>query len=156
MPMTTWAETPREEIIFKDVAEQKILVVEYTGEGHIAPYFGRLVAYYNKEDTPFKVLFPLMSIEFSRQNQWVAIAFTGKAQETSDVKIKILPAVKVASVIHKGSYQSLSDTIGRLYKRLYKQKKFPSSKPLRLLYKNSPDDNYPEDLITEIQIPVDE
>ena len=51
----------------KEAPEQKVLVVDYAGEGHIAPYFGKLVAYYNREETPFEVVFPQMSIEISRR-----------------------------------------------------------------------------------------
>jgi len=142
-------------ITFKEIPAQKILIVEYSGKGHIAPYFGKLVAYYNRENISFQIIFPQMSIEFSRNNQWVAIVFEGKAEETKEVKVKTLPKVKVASVIHKGSYQSLSQTISSLYPALYKQKKFPDdSQPMRLLCLNSPDDHYPQDLITEIQIPI--
>ena len=156
MPKVTLAETVAREITFKEVPAQQLLVVEYDGNGHIAPYFGKLVAYYNKEQIPFKVIFPQMTNEYSTHNQWVAIAFTGDAEETQDVKIKFLPKTNVASIIHKGSYQSLSDSIRWFYKELYKRKNFPSSGPIRLLYRNSPDDNYPEDLITEIQIPLEQ
>ena len=107
IPNISLADTIAGDIIFKEVLPQQLLVVEYDGSGHIAPYFGKLVAYYNKEQTPFKVIFPQMTIK----KQWVAIAFTGDAEETQDVKIKFLPKAKVASIIHKGSYQSLSDSI---------------------------------------------
>ena len=111
IPNISLADTIASDIIFKEVLPQQLLAVEYDGSGHIAPYFGKLVAYYNKEQTPFKVIFPQMIIKYSTQKQWVAIAFTGDAEETQDVKIKFLPKAKVASIIHKGSYQSLIDSI---------------------------------------------
>jgi len=155
-PAITLAQASLGELTFKTVSAQQILVVEYNGDGHIAPYFGKLVAYYNKEQLPFEVVFPQMTIEFSQQKQWIAIAYTGNAKETEEVKIKSLPKLKVASLTHTGSYQSLSKTIPKLYQELYKQKKFPSStQALRLLYLNSPDDHHSKDLITEIQIPLE-
>lgn len=139
----------------KELEEQDLLIVEYDGKGDIAPYFGKLVAYYNKESISFNVIFPQMNIEFSRNKQWIAIAFEGEAKENKDVRIKKLPKATVASMVHIGSYQSLWKTVRKIYQELQKVKYFPdSSQPLRFLYWNSPDDNHPKDLITEVQIPV--
>ena len=139
----------------KEVPEQKILVVEYTGEGHIAPYFGYLVAYYNREETPFEVVFPQMSIEMSQTEQWIAIAYEGEAEESEEVKTSVLPAVTVAAMIHKGGYQTLPETVQKAYQELRETAYIPDSgHPLRLLYWNSPDDTHAKELITEIQIPI--
>ena len=139
----------------KEVPEQKILVVEYTGEGHIAPYFGYLVAYYNREETPFEVIFPQMSIEMSQTEQWIAIAYEGEAEESEEVKTRVLPAVSVAAMIHKGGYQTIPETVQKAYNELLESGYIPDSgSPLRLLYWNSPDDTHAKQLITEIQIPI--
>lgn len=147
-------EQPGSALKIKEVPEQSILAIQYNGEGPLAPYFGKLVSYYNKPNTPFQVKFPQMTIEFSHDNQLVAIAFSGEATESEDVKIEKLPQVTVASMLHKGSYQSIGETVRKAYGRLQKLSYFPDGQPLRLLYWNSPDDQYPEDLLTEIQIPI--
>jgi effector-binding domain-containing protein len=141
---------------FKNVPEQKILYVIHKGSGHIATSFAKLVAYYMKDSTPFTVIFPQMIIQASDAQTWVAIAYTGNAYETNDVKLGKLPAVLVASKIYKGSYEKLSEPIKEAYREILATRQYVPKEgaPLRLLYWNSPDDNQPQDLITEIQIPV--
>jgi DNA gyrase inhibitor GyrI len=62
----------------------------------------------------------------------------------------------MASKIYKGSYEKIGKAIQNVFREILATKKYvpKKGKPLRLLYWNSPDDNYPQDLITEIQIPV--
>ncbi len=148
---TVLAEEP---VKIKQVDSQNLLVVEYKGEGNIAPYFGELVAYYNRDKKPFDIIFPQMSVEFSSNNQWIAIGYTGEAYETEHVKLKQLPSVTVASAMHKGSYQTIGATIRDLYAQLRVNQYYPNGQPVRLLYLNSPDNTQPTELLTEIQIPV--
>lgn len=144
------------DVAFKKIPALKLLVVECKGDEHIAHSFAELVAYYNRDNTTFDVVFPQMSLEFSDSKQWIAVAYTGMAQETSTVKIKTIPPAKIASALHKGSYPTLGVTIRKLYQHLYANKMFPDTgAPLRLLYLNSPDDNHPKDLLTEIQIALE-
>jgi effector-binding domain-containing protein len=132
----------QEVVQFKQIATQNLLVVEYKGEGNIAPYFGELVAYYNRDKKPFEIVFPQMTVEFSSNNQWIAIGYIGEAYETEHIKLKQLPSVTVATAMHKGSYQTIGNTIRDLYAQL------------RLLYHNSPDNTQPSELLTEVQVPV--
>ena len=125
---------PDDTVKIKQVPEQNILTIQYNGIGPMAPYFGKLVSYYNKPNTPFQVIFPQMTIEFSHDNQWIAIAFSGEAMESSEVKIEKLPKVTVASMLHKGSYQSIGETVRKAYGQLQNLKYFPDGQPLRLLY----------------------
>ena len=53
----------------KEIPEKNILVVHYNAQRHIAIYFGELVAYYNKSKTPFEVVFPQITIEYSQYNK---------------------------------------------------------------------------------------
>jgi effector-binding domain-containing protein len=141
---------------FKDVPEQKVLYVVHKGSEHIASSFAKLVAYYMKDSTPFTVVFPQMTIQVSDNQTWVAIAYTGDAYESSEVKLGHLPAVLVASKIYKGGYEKISETIRETFREILDTKQYvpKDNAPLRLLYWNSPDDNQPKELITEIQIPV--
>jgi DNA gyrase inhibitor GyrI len=144
------------ELSFKDVPEFKILYVTHRGNEHIATSFAKLVAYYMKDSTPFTIIFPQMTIQVSDDQTWTAIAYTGDAYETNDVKLGKLPAALVASKIYKGSYDKISETIRKVFREILATKQYvpKDDAPLRLLYWNSPDDNQPQDLITEIQIPV--
>jgi len=144
------------ELLFKDVPEQKILYVVHNGNEHIASSFAKLVAYYNKDSTPFVISFPQMTIQVSDNQTWVAVVYSGNAYETKDVKLGKLPAVLVASKIYKGSYDRIGETIRETIREILATKRYvpKDGTPLRLLFWNSPDDNQPQDLITEIQIPV--
>ena len=109
-----------------------------------------------KDKTPFRVVFPQMTMKISDDESWVAIAYTGEAQETGDVKLGTIPAGMVASKVCRGSYEGLSVAIGETYKEILETKRYAPDQhmPMRLLYWNSPDDNQPQDLVAEIQIPV--
>ena len=140
----------------KHVPEQRIIYVVHHGPDHIAASFAKLVAYYLKDSLPFTVVFPQMTISVSDSESWVAVAYTGEARETGDVKLGTIPAGTVASRVCQGSYERISEAIQGAYRRIAASKKYlprPGTPP-RLLYWNSPDDHLPRDLITEIQIPV--
>ena len=109
-----------------------------------------------KESTPFSIIFPQMNIQMSNNETWVAIAYKGEAEETNNVKLSKIPAVLVASKIYKGSYENMNKTIKETFREILATKQYVPNDdiPLRLLFWNSPDDNLPQDLITEIQIPV--
>ena len=141
---------------FKKIPGKNIIYVVHKGNEHIASSFAKLVSYYLKEETPFKVIFPQMTIKVSDSDTWVAIAYTGEAYESGDVKLGKIPAGIMASKIYKGSYEKIGKAIQDVFREILATKKYVPKKgePLRLLYWNSPDDNYPQDLITEIQIPV--
>jgi effector-binding domain-containing protein len=143
-------------LLFKNVPDQKILYVIHNGNDHIAASFAKLVAYYMKESTPFSIIFPQMTIQMSNNETWVAIAYKGEAEETNNVKLSKIPAVLVASKIYKGSYENMNKTIKETFREILATKQYVPNDdiPLRLLFWNSPDDNLPQDLITEIQIPV--
>jgi DNA gyrase inhibitor GyrI len=143
-------------LAFKDVPGQSIIYVVHKGPGHIALSFARLVAFYTKDATPYDVVFPQMTIQVSDSETWVAIAYTGAASGSQDVRLASLPAATMASKVCKGSYENLGAAISQAYREIAATKRYvpAGGVPLRLLYWNSPDDHRPRDLITEIQIPV--
>lgn len=140
---------------YKQVPEQRIIYVVHAGPEHLASSFARLVAYYLRDDAPFAVVFPQMTLRMSDAETWVAVAYTGDAAGGGDVRLGTLPAATVASQVHRGSYERLDRAIGEAYRQIGASRYVPQDgAPLRLLYWNSPDDNRPSDLVTEIQIPV--
>ncbi|MBE8157912.1 MAG: GyrI-like domain-containing protein, partial [Betaproteobacteria bacterium] len=133
----------------KEIEEMKILAVEWReGDSGIAAPFAELVDYYNNGDlneiTAMEIVFPQMTFDFADGLNWIAIEFTGEAMETGAVKVKKIPAGKIYSVMHAGPYQKLGGAIRAAYKSLLADGHIPDdSRPHRLLYWNSPDDNPP-------------
>lgn len=143
-------------LAFKDVPEHNIIYIVHSGPQHIASSFAKLVAYYLKDATPYTVVFPQMTMQVSDTETWVAVAYTGSATAADEINVGSLPASRVASKVCRGSYEKLNQVIRAAYQEIAATKQYipQENAPLRLLYWNSPDDNRPEDLITEIQIPV--
>jgi effector-binding domain-containing protein len=143
-------------LAFKHVPGQNILYVIHKGPGHIASSFAKLVAYYMKDSTPYAVVFPQMTVQISDTVTWVAIAYTGSAVASDEVRLGSLPQATVGSKVCRGSYQKLGQAIGEAYREIAGSKRYVplEGAPPRLLYWNSPDDNHSAGLITEIQIPV--
>lgn len=74
--------------------------------------------------------------------------------ETSRIKIREIPGAKVASVIHKGSYENYPKTYTALLKWI-EENKFTPCGPNREIYiEGEWSAKEPEDYITEIQIPI--
>lgn len=84
----------------------------------------------------------------------VAIPVTGKVSvEDPGVEIKNLTPTKVASLVHKGSYE----TIGEGYQKILsyiQERGLEINGPMMDLYLNDPNTVKPENIITEIQVPV--
>jgi effector-binding domain-containing protein len=84
----------------------------------------------------------------------VAIPITGKVSvEDPGIEIRNMKPTKVASLIHKGSYE----TIGEGYRKIlsYIQNRgLEINGPIMDLYLNDPNTVKPDDIITEIQVPI--
>ena len=143
----------------KKIDKMTVLSVEQQKDhSNIASVFADLVDYYNNGDLneikAMKIVFPQISF-IDNGKTFIAIAFEGKAKETDKVKIKIMPKGISYSVDYIGPYQKLDKAINDAFESLIIEGRFPNkNKPLRLLYWNSPDDNPPHKLHTEIQIPL--
>jgi AraC family transcriptional regulator len=68
----------------------------------------------------------------------IAITFKGKAQEESGVKIREMPAMKVASISHKGPGSEFKKTYGTLMEWIEK-KGFELSGPPMEIYSKKPE-----------------
>ena len=144
----------------KQVRDMKVLAVERK-ESHpnIASVFADLVDYYNngnlEEIEAMKIIFPQMGISFRNGDRWIAIEFQGEAIGSDTVAIQKLSGGRFYSTEYIGPYQHLNAVIDDAFESLIVAGyRADTDKPLRLLYWNSPDDNPPHRLRTEIQIPL--
>ena len=143
----------------KEVADKDILYVVHTEDkGHISNSLIKLIQYYLLHETKdYEVIFPQLSMESRNINgSYYAIEFKGKPKETEEVKTTRINGGLFASFIYRGNYKNIGPKIRNTLQRILKTGKYVphNSEEIRLLYWNSIDDNYPRDLITEIQIRV--
>ena len=84
----------------------------------------------------------------------VAVPITGKVSvEDPKIEIRNLKPLKVASLVHKGSYES----IGEGYEKILgfiRDSRLEITGPMMDLYLNDPNTVKPKDILTEIQIPI--
>ena len=127
-------------------------------DGHISNSLIKLVQHYLlRENDEYEVFFPQFSIErYDIEGSYFAIEYRGNTLETQDVKTTSLQGGLFASYIYKGSYTEISKAVRATFKKVVETGKYipHSQEEIRVLYWNSIDDNYPKDLITEIQVRV--
>jgi effector-binding domain-containing protein len=136
----------------KSVSSQRVLSVRVASPREFPVAFDKLAQYCGHESG----LRPTAELSVgSTRTMYAAVAYIGDPRETDEVKVLDLPAATVATRIHRGPYEDLPTSIKKLVDEVRHAGYAPDeSALLRLLYKNSPRDNPPEDLITEIQLPV--
>jgi len=83
----------------------------------------------------------------------VAIPITGRIEVDGGVEVKNLPPARVLAVVHKGSYETLHLTYKDLYEYMMKNG-MEFAGPGRELYLSDPCKTAPEELLTEIQVPI--
>ena len=83
----------------------------------------------------------------------VAIPITGRIEVDEGMEVKNLPPVRVLAVVHKGSYETLHLTYKDLYEHMIKNG-MEFAGPGRELYLSDPCKTAPEELLTEIQLPI--
>ena len=77
-------------------------------------------------------------------------------QTFGELGFQTIPAGKYAITTHHGSYDKLHDTYRALYGKWLPESGYtPSDKPAFELYHNSPQDTAPEDLVTDIYLPLE-
>ncbi|HPT20126.1 MAG TPA: GyrI-like domain-containing protein [Methanothrix sp.] len=158
----------------KDVPEQRVLSKK--GKGILSRTIGKLigelcsfVALPTSRRNQLKVTGPIMAIynedctdgKEADLSDWsdkevtieVALPIAGKAEvEGSGIEVKSLPAARVLSLIHRGSYP----TIHKSYRAAFEHMAaggLEVAGPIRELYLNDPEQTAEEELMTEIQIP---
>ncbi|MCX6642677.1 MAG: GyrI-like domain-containing protein, partial [Candidatus Bathyarchaeota archaeon] len=152
------------EPIVKDIPA--IRVMSKRGTGSYGPTIGRLIGelmqcLYSPENQRnfVKVVGPVMTIyhdeEYKEEhaNVEVAVPVTGKITTTEGIEVRNLNATRVASLIHKGSYETISPAYPRLHEYVMKNK-LQIIGPIMDIYLSDPNTTPKDEVMTEIQIPV--
>lgn len=141
------------ELDLKSVSTQRVLTVKVGSFAEFPAAFEKLAEYVNS-DTELRAIQP-MSLGSSRDDLYAAVAFEGSPHETREVKILELPSATVATLVHRGPYSRLPISVKKLIEAIRGAGYAPQEKAmLRLLHRNTPEDTAPEELLTEIQLPV--
>ncbi|MDD2890964.1 MAG: GyrI-like domain-containing protein [bacterium] len=133
---------------FSDIGNAMGMLFQYAGANGIQYTGAPFGVYY---DDPKKVAPEKCRYDVCVPIAPVADSIAGKI--TGDIKIKEIPAVEVAFLVHKGAYNKVGPAWGGLYKWIFKNGYKPDG-PGREFYLNSPQEVPEDSLLTEIQIPV--
>ncbi len=107
-----------------------------------------------------KIVGPIMTIYHDEEYKEdgadieVAVPVTGKVTLVDpEAEVKNLEPAKVVSLVHNGSYETISKAYQRLYKYV-SERGLEIIGPMRDLYLNDPNKVEPDDIMTEIQVPI--
>ena len=145
----------------------QLRIISKTQRGSISELMGKLIGdvmgviyHPDNQRNLVKMTGPLMTLYHDPEPDLndmcvdVAIPVSGKISVTDpDAEIRNLPAVTVLSLVHKGPY----DSIGLAYKKLIEYANandIELTGPFRELYLNDPQETAPENIMTEIQAPL--
>ena len=84
----------------------------------------------------------------------VAWPVSGSVKGSRDIKVYRLPGGKMVHTVHKGPYESCEPTYQKLFAWI-EAHGLPISGPIREVYPNDPRVVTPEEIITEIFVPVE-
>lgn len=151
--------------VVKDVPGLRVLSKRETGsyDKTIGKLIGDLmrVVYAPENQRNFvKMVGPVMTIYHDEDYREegadieVAIPITGKiAVENPAVEVHNLEPCRVVSLVHKGSYETISHAYQRLHGYV-SEKGLEIVGPMRDLYLNDPNTVAPDEIMTEIQAPI--
>lgn len=156
-----------EEITLVDIPAQKVLGMVRTGNYHLIP--GMIMAIYNHiashqvsitgppvfichETSPEDVK---TAIEQHNARVEVAWPVSGPVTETEEIRSYDLPGGTMVHAVHTGPYETCEPTYHRIFAWIA-ENGLCISGPVREVYTNDPRMVRPEELITEIFIPVRE
>ena len=106
-----------------------------------------------------KIVGPVMTIYHDEEYREeaadleVVVPVTGKVTASEGVEVRNLPASKVASLIHKGPYETIGPAYGKLSEYVIRSGLKPAG-PLMDLYLSDPNSTPKEEIMTEIRMPV--
>ena len=146
---------------------QALRVISKRAKGEYGPTIGRLIGelmqcLYNPDNQRsfVKMIGPIMTIYHDEDYKAedadveVAIPVSGRVTVTDpSIEIKNLPAMRVASLIHKGPYETISQAYTRLNEYVTKNG-LKYAGPMMDLYLNDPNNVPKEEVMTEIQAPI--
>lgn len=87
-------------------------------------------------------------------NMEIAVPITGQITVDPDFEVKNLPGGRVIYAIHKGTYETVSDSYTQIFEFATK-KGYKQTGPIREIYLTNPNERAPEENMTELQLPVE-
>lgn len=151
-------------ILFKDVPEIRVLSKRMLGS--YSQTIGILIneifrhIYSQPQQELIRVSGPVIFVchdteykEFDADIE-IAVPITGPIKGSDLIELKKLDGYKMASIVHTGPY----DNVGSTYQIIYdyiQDNHYQIIGPSREIYLNTPQNNPPEKLLTEIQFPVE-
>lgn len=128
----------------EDRKATSIAYIEHTGEYGKVPWDVYMEKLYGwvKEQKVMPGFYPMsicyddpQIVEPAKCKSDIAITFKGNARETSDVKIKNLQAMKVATMSHKGPGSEFTDTYRKLHEFINEKGYMPAGAPMEVYSK---------------------
>lgn len=83
----------------------------------------------------------------------IAFPVTGKVTVDDDFEVKNIPDARVVSVVHTGPYDEVSGAYRKVFQHV-EQEHLAITGVCREIYLNNPQEVPPEELLTEVQLPV--
>ena len=162
--MELMKETMSEPLV-KEVPETR--VISKRDKGPIGETIGRLIGdlmgvIYKPENQAnlVKIVGPFMTVYHDHEYKELdadlemAVPISGKVTVSDPgIEIKNLPSRRVASLVHKGSYETIGPAYAKLYEYVVRSG-LELSGPMMDVYLNDPNTVEPDEILTEIQASV--
>jgi effector-binding domain-containing protein len=145
----------------------KTRVISKRDKGPIGETIGRLIGdlmgvIYKPENQAnlVKIVGPFMTVYHDHEYKELdadlemAVPISGKVTVSDPgIEIKNLPSRRVASLVHKGSYETIGPAYAKLYEYVVRSG-LELSGPMMDVYLNDPNTVEPDEILTEIQVSV--
>ncbi len=157
--------THMEEIAIVEVPDQQVLGITKTGSYTLIPQLlMRLVGYIMEKKYTFAGMPTFLCHETSPEcvkeandkgtaKVEVVWPVAGKVSGSGDIRVYTLPGGKMVRTVHRGPYETCEPTYLALFAWIEKQR-LQISGPIREIYPNDPREVKPEEILTEILVPV--
>jgi effector-binding domain-containing protein len=153
------------DITIADVGPQLVLGIRQVGNFQMIPsLIGRLCQFVDEKKIsvagpPLFLCHEKTEAEVKKANETstaiieVAIPVHQTVAEEGDIKLYELPGGKMAKTIHRGPYENCKITYDKIFAWLEKNNEKITA-PIREVYLNDPATVKPEEIITEIYVPI--
>ncbi len=154
-----------EEIAIVEVPPQQVVGIKKTGNYTLIPgLLMQLAGYIMENKIAFRGLPTFICHETSpdavkeaneKGTALVEVAWpvAGKVSGSGDIKVYTLPGGKMVRTVHNGPYETCEPTYLALFSWIEKHQ-LKIAGPIREIYPNDPREVKPEDILTEILVPV--
>ena len=149
------------EITVKDVPDLRVASARETGtyDKTIGELIKKLMKFIFKEGRgQVTITGPIMFISHDKEYKEedadieIAIPIQGTIKPRGNIEIKTIPGRKMLSIMHKGSYDTLTLTYQKMHAYL-KEKNLEIAAETREVYLTNPKSKKPSDNLTELQFP---